>query len=165
MSQAPFTPTPGRSAVNSSIWSALTRYRAQAKCSARFYQATRKDWNRKEHFHSMPRLFLQSLHGFCNRKQKFCKHSNLKKKPSFASWLRQPWRLFPSILNTDQMAGKLTLFKSGNSGSSTAPLPVPRPDPPPSSTTSTTTTHSSSASLSLLLKITTAVYKRVTGSS
>lgn len=82
-----------------------------------------------------------------------------------APLLRQPWRLFPSILNTDQMAGKLTLFKSGNSGSFPPPLLfAPHPNPP-SSSSNTTTTHSSFASLSFLLKSGTAAYQRVTGSS
>lgn len=59
----------------------------------------------------------------------FCIHG--KRRRSLRIAAAAALEAFPSILNTDQMAGKLTLFKSGNSGSFPLPLPPSTPHPNP----------------------------------
>lgn len=84
-------------------------------------------------YHNMslfPGPFKQSLCEFCGRKKKWKFCIDGSRQRSLLAVAAAALEAFPSIPNTDQMAGKLTLFKFGNSGS----FPPPPPAPPTSST-------------------------------
>lgn len=93
-----------------------------------------------------------------------CFANTATRKGSFGITAAAALEAFPFILNTDQMARKLTLFRSANSDFFFY-LPRPPSSPEPTSSSADTTTAHSSSPLSFLLKTAAAVYQRVTGST